>query len=52
MMLVTLTRSLSATVIERADRDPAFARALLEEAVLLFHEGDARVARRLLKLNA
>lgn len=44
-----LTRPFRETVSARAARDPAFARALAEEAELLFREGDTRVARRILK---
>ena len=44
-----LTRDFRETVVIRAACDPAFAKALAEEAEMLFHEGDIRVARRISK---
>lgn len=44
-----LTRHFRETVSTRAARDPAFAKALAEEAEMLFREGDIRVAYRILK---
>lgn len=44
-----LTRHFRKTVSARAARDPAFARALAEEAEMLFREDDTRVARGILK---
>jgi hypothetical protein len=43
---MVLTRNFSATLNERVAYDPAFAKALLDEAEMLFLKGDARVARR------
>ncbi len=44
-----LTRHFRETVSTRAARDPAFAKALAEEAEMLFRKGDTRIARRILK---
>ena len=44
-----LTRHFRETVSTRAARDPAFAKALVEEAEMLFRKEDTRVARRILK---
>lgn len=41
-----LTRNFKHTVIERVERDPAFAKALLDEAASLFLNGEAETARR------
>jgi DNA-binding phage protein len=37
------------TVVERVQRDPAFARALLDEAATLFLNGEPRPARLILR---
>jgi DNA-binding phage protein len=42
---MTLTRSFKKTVAARADGDPAFAKALLDQAGTLFLHGDALGAR-------
>ncbi|CAN5491656.1 hypothetical protein BH10PSE16_BH10PSE16_15950 [soil metagenome] len=41
---MTLTRDYKITVAERARRDPAFAKALREEAAGLLLDGEAEVA--------
>jgi hypothetical protein len=46
-----LTRNFRETVSARAARDPAFAKALVEEAEMLFREDDARAARRILNIG-
>ena len=43
-----LTRDSTRTVIERVQRDPEFARTLLDEAATLFLNGEATTARLLL----
>lgn len=42
---MALTRDFKLTVIERVERDPAFAQALLDEAATLFLNGEAETAR-------
>jgi DNA-binding phage protein len=42
---MALTRDFSGTVGARTARDPAFAKALLDEVVILFLNGDPRAAR-------
>jgi hypothetical protein len=42
---MTLTRDFGETVYARAARDPAFAKALLDEAATLFLNGDPHAAR-------
>jgi DNA-binding phage protein len=44
-----LTRDFRQTIVERALRDPAFARALLDEAATLFLNGEPHTARLLLR---
>ncbi|BBK42570.1 hypothetical protein STVA_25900 [Allostella vacuolata] len=44
-----LTRDFRETVTERANRDPAFAKALLEEAATLSLNGEPRAARLILR---
>lgn len=44
-----LTRHSTNTVVERIKRDPAFAKALLEEAVALFLNGEPDTARLALR---
>jgi DNA-binding phage protein len=44
-----LTRDFKQTVIERVRRDPAFAKALLDEAATLFLNGEPHTARLILR---
>lgn len=44
-----LTRDFKQTVIERVERDPAFAQALLDEAATLFLNGEPETARLILR---
>ncbi len=44
-----LTREFRETVVERVRRDPAFAKALLDEAATLFLNGEPQTARMLLR---
>ena len=46
---MALTRSFKQTIAERAERDPAFAKALLDEAVTLFLNGEPEMARVILR---
>jgi hypothetical protein len=46
---MTLTRDFKDTVTERMLRDPAFARAMLDEAATLFLNGEANTARLILR---
>lgn len=46
---MTLTRDFKQTLVERGQRDPAFARALLAETVTLFFEGETVTARLVLR---
>lgn len=46
---MTLTRDFKQTVVERVERDPEFARALLDEATTLFLEGEPDAARLILR---
>ena len=46
---MALTRHSSQTVVDRAKRDPAFARALLDEALTLFLNGEPDTARLVLR---
>jgi len=46
---VALTRDSKDTLVERVKRDPAFARALLDEAVALFLSGEPETTRLLLR---
>jgi DNA-binding phage protein len=46
---VVLTRDSKQTVIDRAKRDPAFVKALLDEAVTLFLNGEPETARLVLR---
>jgi DNA-binding phage protein len=46
---MALTRNFKETVAERAVRDPAFAKALLDEAATLFLNGDPHTARLVLR---
>jgi hypothetical protein len=46
---MALTCDFTQIVVERAKRDPAFARALLDEAATLFLNGESGTARLLLR---
>jgi DNA-binding phage protein len=46
---MTLTRDFKQTVVERVERDPAFAKALLNEAATLFLSGEPDTARLILR---
>ncbi len=46
---MALTRDFKQTVIERVEREPAFAQALLEEAATLFLNGEPETARLILR---
>ncbi len=46
---MALTRDFKETVKERTARDPAFARAMLDEAVTVFLNGEPHVARLILR---
>ncbi|HWR75755.1 MAG TPA: hypothetical protein VN283_00925 [Thiobacillus sp.] len=42
---MALTRNFKQTVVERVERDPEFAKALLDEAATLFLSGEPETAR-------
>ena len=46
---MVLSRSYHHTVVERIQRDPAFAKALLDEAATLFLNGEPDIARLVLR---
>ena len=46
---MALTRDFKATVLARVQADPAFAKALLDEAVTLFLNGEAETAKLMLR---
>ena len=46
---MALTRDFKQTVIERVERDPSFAKAMLDEAATLFLNGEPEVARIILR---
>lgn len=46
---MALTREFKRTMVERAEREPAFAKALLDEAATLFLNGDPETARLILR---
>ena len=46
---VALTQDFKNTIAERAKRDPAFAKSLLDEAASLFLNGDPETARMILR---
>ena len=46
---MTLTHNFQQTVVERGRRDPAFARAMLDEAATLFLNGEPDTARLILR---
>ena len=45
---MALTRDFKQTVVERVKRDPAYAKALLDEAATLFLNGEPHTARLIL----
>jgi DNA-binding phage protein len=47
--VMALTRSYKHTIAERAQRDPEFAQALLDEAATLFLNGEPEMARIILR---
>ncbi len=46
---MALTRNFKKTVVERVERDPEFAKALLDEAATLFLSGEPETARLILR---
>src|SRR5271169_2488083 len=48
-MTMALTRDFKKTVVARVERDPAFAKALLDEAATLFLSGEPKTARLILR---
>ena len=46
---MALTRNFKQTVVERIERDPEFAKALLDEAATLFLSGELETARLILR---
>lgn len=46
---MTLSRDFKHTVIERVERDPAFAKSMLDEAATLFLNGEPDTARAILR---
>jgi DNA-binding phage protein len=46
---MALTRNFKQTIVERVNRDPAFAKALLDEATRLFLSGESETARLILR---
>jgi len=46
---MALTRDFKHTVVERVQRDPEFAKALLDEAAILFLNGEPQTARIILR---
>ena len=48
-MFMALTRDFKKTVVARIERDPAFAKALLDEAATLFLSGEPETARLILR---
>lgn len=46
---MALTREFKQTTVERVNRDPAFAHALLDEAATLFLNGEPETARLILR---
>ncbi len=47
---MALTREFKKTVVDRAKRDPAFGKALLDEAVTLLVNGEPETARLVLRV--
>ncbi|TDR80193.1 hypothetical protein [Paludibacterium purpuratum] len=46
---MALTRDFKQTMVERVERDPAFAKALLDETATLFLNGEPETARLILR---
>ena len=46
---MALTRDFKQSVVERVERDPAFAKSLLDEAATLFLNGETETARLILR---
>jgi DNA-binding phage protein len=46
---MALTRNFKQTIVERVERDPEFAKALLDEAATLFLSGETETARLILR---
>lgn len=46
---MALTRDFKQTIVERVERDPSFAKALLDEAATLFLNGEPETARLILR---
>jgi DNA-binding phage protein len=46
---MALTRNFKQTVVERVEREPEFAKALLDEAATLFLSGEPETARLILR---
>ena len=46
---MALTRNFKQTVVARVERDPAFSKALLDEAATLFLSGEPETARLILR---
>lgn len=46
---MALTRDFRETIADRIQNEPVFARALLEEAKLLLENGEAELARQILR---
>ncbi|MEI7740296.1 MAG: transcriptional regulator [Betaproteobacteria bacterium] len=46
---MALTRDFKKTVMARVERDPEFAKAMLDEAVMLFLNGEAETAKLILR---
>ena len=46
---MALTRNFKQTVVERVERDPEFAKTLLDEAATLFLSGETETARLILR---
>lgn len=46
---MALTRDFKQTIVERVNRDPEFAQALLDEAATLFLNGEPETARLILR---
>lgn len=46
---MALTRDFKQTIVERAQRDPAFGKALLDEAATMFLNGEPDTARLILR---
>src|SRR5574340_594774 len=46
---MALTRDFKKTIVARVERDPEFARALLDEAVMLFLNGEPETSKLILR---